>query len=408
LLLASYVLLIPALCEMLFSFKIALKIMGYHVVLTNKDMAGAGGYNAGPISESTLSVIHLLYKTGSTLGASLIVLYAIVVPAMKLILLGIGECFRFSDNIENVKTSRRCIMFVQYISKWACPDMFAYILLLYLLRHLPEHTDFMEAPSKLDVGFTCFGIFCILSTVSSLAIKPPNLPDDTPRAGRFLMPGKQGTFAASVLLFVIFSYFLASGLYTPAMALRINEDALVEPAGPFPKSLGPVIKGINLMDYVNAEVALWPCIQSLFRYVADHREGNCILAVVMLLVFAVGMTIADMIALVFAAWNLPAAEQLEYGDVTAESKLRQKSGSMQVAKVLGKLAMLDVTIMGVIVVCYAAGIYERMGVIFYMESGIYYLLVAEAAHYLTYWLVSGAVEQAEASTPRGGAAAKTS
>jgi len=67
------------------------------------------------------------------------------------------------------------IGFVQQISKWACPDMFAYILLTYLVRSL-NHPPTLQGLMQLDLGFTCFSIFCVGSTVSSLGIRRPAEP----------------------------------------------------------------------------------------------------------------------------------------------------------------------------------------------------------------------------------------
>merc|ERR1719201_1148304 len=119
------------------------------------------------------------------------------------------------------------------------------------------------------------------------------------------------------------------------------------------------------MDEINAEVAIWPCIMSSIGYVRTMGEGTSILAVAMLLVFAIGLTCVDMLVLVMAAWNLPSAgsdtQPAARGDAAALSKPRYKNQAMRAAKVLGKLSMLDVAVMGVVVVCFSAGMYKQMG-----------------------------------------------
>merc|ERR1719199_1895573 len=106
----------------------------------------------------------------------------------------------------------------------------------------------------------------------------------------------------------------------------------------------------------------------------------------MLLVFVVGLTCADMLLLTLAFC------QLCFNQGENQSPMLRKT--MATVKVLGKISMLDVFIMGVIVISFAAGMYASMGVVFSLKSGIWILLGAECIHYFTFSLVSGACEQA--------------
>ncbi|CAE8644555.1 unnamed protein product, partial [Polarella glacialis] len=67
------------------------------------------------------------------------------------------------------------------------------------------------------------------------------------------------------------------------------------------------------------------------------------------------------------------------------------------ARVLRKLAMLDVSIMGVYVITFCLGIYKKEGIIVSTRNGLIVLIAAEVVHTITFWLVSGAVEDAQAS-----------
>ncbi|CAJ1392198.1 unnamed protein product, partial [Effrenium voratum] len=58
-----------------------------------------------------------------------LILYAMVVPALKIGFLILAELWRESPDPRQVLFAKRSIQVVQMISKWACPDMFAYILL---------------------------------------------------------------------------------------------------------------------------------------------------------------------------------------------------------------------------------------------------------------------------------------
>merc|ERR1719401_1285054 len=95
------------------------------------------------------------------------------VPALKLVLMIVGEMWRFSDDPFRRCVSYQAVRFVQVISKWACPDMFAYILMTYLLRDLDLRSDIISSAGFLDTGALCFSMFCIFSTLSSPAVKLP-------------------------------------------------------------------------------------------------------------------------------------------------------------------------------------------------------------------------------------------
>ena len=67
---------------------------------------------------------------------SKVIIYAIVIPIIKLLLTFFGNTLQLERCGTHRTASRRCIQMVQNISKWACPDMFAYIILMHLVRSL--------------------------------------------------------------------------------------------------------------------------------------------------------------------------------------------------------------------------------------------------------------------------------
>jgi len=174
-LVVSYALLLPAIMTVLFSFNLyasftLLGVASIQVNLTRENDKPAA------ITESMWQLISTLWDTGGYLGAVLVVIYAMVVPALKLMLLFFGEWWRNSKDESRVLRARRCIQFVQFISKWASPDMFAYILMLHLFRDL-NNPPVLQAKAVLDVGFIAFCLFCISSTISTLGIKLPTVAD---------------------------------------------------------------------------------------------------------------------------------------------------------------------------------------------------------------------------------------
>ncbi|CAE8582696.1 unnamed protein product, partial [Polarella glacialis] len=129
------------------------------------------------LTESTVSFVGELSNSGSWAGAAFIVLYAMVIPAVKIVLLILGEVWYDSGKAWKVRSSRRCILTLHSISKWASPDMFAYVLLLCLFRKM-HHPPDLISEGRLSMGFTCFSIFCVGSTIGTLGVHPPTEPWD--------------------------------------------------------------------------------------------------------------------------------------------------------------------------------------------------------------------------------------
>jgi hypothetical protein len=309
-----------------------------------------------------------------------VITFAMIVPAMKVICLGFGEYWR-KGNPNEEQRARAAIVFVQYISKWACPDMFAYILLLFLMRNLPDHAGgLIDSPAKLDVGFTCFSIFCVLSTFSSLAIVPPPKSREVADADDdwFRSFSPKTIFYIAVAGFAVFLTLLFVGLGIPAMGLDVNENAfLSNNGGPIPFRYKPILHMLNLSSMLNARCPVWAAVLAMARYAYDYGEGNCILALIMLFIFAIVLPIVSMICIVLAAWGTADGGPNKY---------------MPSAKVVSKIAMLDVLCMGVLVVCVCASMYKSMGIDIYVMTGLYYMIGAEIVHYVIYYFVNGCVE----------------
>ena len=130
LLCTSYLLLIPGLINPVFSFSIVINIIGHR-----KNVEPEAGH---PVcTETTTGLAHLLWKTGSRIGAFLVILFSMVIPAFELVMLVLGEVFRFTS-ARCAEIFRWVILWVQHRSKWASPDMFAYVLLVDLVRTLDQ------------------------------------------------------------------------------------------------------------------------------------------------------------------------------------------------------------------------------------------------------------------------------
>mmetsp|Transcript_50070 Transcript_50070/g.119646 ORF Transcript_50070/g.119646 Transcript_50070/m.119646 type:complete len:632 (-) Transcript_50070:63-1958(-) len=364
----SYVLLLPGLTQVLFSFNIVVNVLGHRInVQPEKDEKAC--------TETVTGLVQLLERTGSRTGAVLIILYAVVVPIVKLLLLALGELFRHSRARFLVALSRICIILVQSISKWACPDMFAYILLVHLVRLL-HHDPIILTAAQLDVGFSCFSVFCVCSTVSSLGITLPELPGLKPRSFWLSRPV---SFWLAAVLAVLFVLLFFAGLYMPCMALRIDERQLYPPNGSVPYSAKPIVESLAIPDLLKTDISILSCTVWLIQEIGSG-EANSLFALVMFGFCVMVLTLADVLLLL-------AALRLAKDDTSAST-----CSFYRWAKICRKLAMLDVSIMGVYVITFCMGIYKKQGIVVSTRPGLIVLILAEVAHTLIYWLVSGAME----------------
>merc|ERR1719373_56996 len=175
-----------------------------------------------------------------------VVVGAVVVTHTKLVLLGLGQYLQ-RGGPASARWARRCIVLVQTISKWACPDMFPYVLLMYLSRGLNK-PPVVNSSMPLDLGFTCFSIFCVCSTVSSLGIRAPEVPQDDEARGTATRPPQLGNWAALAVLLLLsagFSCLLAVGLTSSCMSLQLDMELLYE-AKLEPLPLKTVIESMNM------------------------------------------------------------------------------------------------------------------------------------------------------------------
>lgn len=399
LLISSYMLLIPGLTQTLLAFEISVKILGITFILTQSDTG-----EPGEIAESFFGYVDLLWKSGGYLAACLVILYAMIIPAFKLTFLLVGEICRYSPSKSTRAQARQCIFFVQVMSKWACPDMFVYILLLYLIRHVDGKAG-ISAPAQLDTGFACFAVFCILSTCSALTIKMPSMPvhaesarEPSSRIGQSLLLANWGyershlfTMPVAAAFFVTFGI----GITQPCLAVRVDTDLIITAA---PALLQPELKlllpFLSIED-VDADVSICQCIMAMYGWVAEKQEVNCMLALVLFACFAVALTALNVVALVFATSSLQ-----RQGRERVETGKASPNAAMKVANVLHHLSMMDVCVVGLLVVTAAAVVYRDAGMQLYLMQGVFFLMLSEVVRYALYYIVSSAVEESEAVTIR--------
>mmetsp|Transcript_68303 Transcript_68303/g.177390 ORF Transcript_68303/g.177390 Transcript_68303/m.177390 type:complete len:525 (-) Transcript_68303:395-1969(-) len=356
-LVASYMLLLPGLTCILFAFKLA-------------DLNGA--QTIKDKQENMLEFAKELWEEGSYFGTACVVGFAMVIPVLKLVMLCVGGILRHSDNEGRVEIARRSIHWVQIVSKWASPDMFAYILLLYLIRKLnnpPELNGLMQ----LDIGFICFATFCVFSTISSLGVRTPVKRVEDRKQQKAYVGLALGI---AIVTTIIFWLCFVVGLTQPSMALKLNFDLLVE-SGQLPAYMLPIIEALGIAEKAKDDVCLWECIWQLWMWAFPKDapiELASFIAFFMFAVFVILFTVIDMITLLVTA-------------IMLQFSTTRPAMALEITHVFRKLSMLDVAVVGVIVIILAGKIYEKMGVMLSISSGLYYLMAAEACHYVLHYTV---------------------
>jgi len=386
----SYLLLIPGLTRPLFSFSVVINVIGHRKAIE------PDGHEV--CTETTTGLAHLLWRTGSKIGAFFVVTFGMVIPAIELVMLMVGETFRFgSDGCARI--FRAVIIWVQHRSKWASPDMFAYVLLIHLVRSL-DNEPLVLTRARLDIGFSCFSVFCVTATVASLGVplpKPPATDSSTPPAAPWILccVGQRGVAIVTLVLAALFLPVFVAGLFTPCMALRIDQKQLFPPYGPLPESARPAVDLLDLPKLLSSDTSVWSCMVTMVLRLADG-ELNTVLSLLLISIFAVGFTFIDMVLLVMAAlrYGLNSSGYSELVEA-ATTCVPHRCPLMSLSRTVKKLAMLDVLCVGIYLVTVCMAIYQKYGVEVKVQRGVFVLLAAEFLHWVTYYVVDSVVGYGE-------------
>jgi len=231
----------------------------------------------------------------------------------------------------------------------------------------------------LGLGFSCFTVFCVGSTISSLGIRVPSVPaeardiaakeDGGAKARPSRLTGWPAIAAVAVLA-AAFVALLAWGVALPLMELRLDMALLYE-RRPMLKAFEGFINELHLPELMHEEVSGWSCLRALWTEVL-RGEVNSGLALVMFGGFMILMPFLDMLVLLLAACFMHGPSPNSRGSRAA----------LATSRVLRKLSMLDVAIMGVVVIVLSMQGMKRNGVILSMREGIPVLAGAKVCHFL--------------------------
>ena len=140
LILVSLAILIPGLTQPLITIRAMVNIMGQsHEVFRD--------------TRSIIQTIRNLHESGNDFVAGLILLFSVIVPFVKVLLLGSVPL------LKSAKARYNLFLFVRSISKWAMVDVF--VVGIYVAFLAGKAADNFDA--TIERGFYFFVAYCLLS-----------------------------------------------------------------------------------------------------------------------------------------------------------------------------------------------------------------------------------------------------
>lgn len=116
-------------------------------------------------SQSIVEAVRSLHESGNTFVAGLILLFSILVPFIKALLLGVILALRAPG------ARHRLYLFVRSVSKWAMADVFVVgVFIAFLAAEATDNLDAVAGP-----GFYWFAAYCLVSNLAFqfLWVPPP-------------------------------------------------------------------------------------------------------------------------------------------------------------------------------------------------------------------------------------------
>ena len=142
--LLSFVILIPGLTQPLITITASVDFMGASQEIFRE-------------TRSILQTVRNLHESGNDFVAALILLFSVVIPVAKGLLLVAALATKRSG------LRRRIVDFVNAISKWSMADVF--LVGVYVAYLAARATDALDA--RAEPGFYWFAAYCLLSVLSA-------------------------------------------------------------------------------------------------------------------------------------------------------------------------------------------------------------------------------------------------
>jgi uncharacterized paraquat-inducible protein A len=117
-------------------------------------------------TRSIVGSVRRLYEVGSPVPATLILLFSVVVPFVKMVLVG------WAAFVADLEKRRRTLAFVETIAKWSMADVFVVALFITYLAAMASQSAPAAGPplvafrAEFGPGFYWFAAYCIFSLAS--------------------------------------------------------------------------------------------------------------------------------------------------------------------------------------------------------------------------------------------------
>jgi uncharacterized paraquat-inducible protein A len=117
-------------------------------------------------TRSIVGSVRRLYEVGSPVPATLILLFSVVVPLVKAVLVG------WAIFLADGEKRRRTLAFVETIAKWSMADVFVVALFIAYLAAMASQSAPAAGPplvaftAEFGAGFYWFAAYCVFSLAS--------------------------------------------------------------------------------------------------------------------------------------------------------------------------------------------------------------------------------------------------
>ena len=120
-------------------------------------------------TQNVLQAVRSLYESGNYFVAGLVLLFSVIVPLIKAVMLGAILM------LKSPATKYRLYLFVRSVSKWAMADVFAVgVFIAYLASKATDNLD-----AVIGTGFYYFVGYCLVSNLAFQFLSVPKPPTET-------------------------------------------------------------------------------------------------------------------------------------------------------------------------------------------------------------------------------------
>ena len=120
-----------------------------------------GEFDAYNKTRSIAGTVKELFRTGNGLVGFLVMLFSIIIPVTKILLMLLGTCFYDSKN------SRKAFLISSAISKWSMADVFVVaIIVAFMAANASTMGGLLNLGAQFEFGFYFFLGYCIFLILS--------------------------------------------------------------------------------------------------------------------------------------------------------------------------------------------------------------------------------------------------